>query len=82
MKKINSPISIKVKDKKVYYWCACGKSSQQPFCDGSHKNTNFNPIKFESLKNEEKHFCGCKETKNPPFCDGSHLKFNEGIKFN
>ena len=81
MKKINTPIAIKVKDNKVYFWCSCGKSAQQPFCDGSHKNTKFSPVKLESLKNEEIHFCGCKETNNPPFCDGSHLKFTEGIKF-
>jgi class 3 adenylate cyclase/CDGSH-type Zn-finger protein/nitrite reductase/ring-hydroxylating ferredoxin subunit len=81
MKKINNPIPIKVKSNKVYFWCACGKSDQQPFCDGSHKNTKFSPVKLESLKNEEIYFCGCKETKNPPFCDGSHLKFTESIKF-
>ena len=50
MKKINNPIPIKVKGNKVYFWCACGKSANQPFCDGSHKNTNFNPVKLESLK--------------------------------
>ena len=82
MKKINTPIAIKVKDNKVYFWCSCGKSAQQPFCDGSHKNTKFSPVKLESLKNEEIHFCGCKETNNPPFCDGSHLRINDGIKFN
>ena len=82
MKKINTPIAIKVKDNKVYFWCSCGKSAQQPFCDGSHKNTKFSPVKLESLKNEELHFCGCKETNNPPFCDGSHLRINDGIKFN
>ena len=53
MKKINNPIPIKVKGNKVYFWCACGKSSNQPFCDGSHKNTNFSPVKLESLKNEK-----------------------------
>ena len=82
MKKINNPIPIKVKGNKVYFWCACGKSANQPFCDGSHKNTNFSPVKLESLKNEKLLFCGCKKTKNPPFCDGSHLKFTESIKFN
>ena len=82
MKKINNPIPIKVKGNKVYFWCACGKSANQPFCDGSHKNTNFSPVKLESLKNEKLLFCGCKKTNNPPFCDGSHLKFTENIKFN
>ena len=82
MKKINNPIPIKVKSNNVYFWCACGKSANQPFCDGSHKNTNFRPVKLESLKNEKLLFCGCKKTKNPPFCDGSHLKFTKSIKFN
>jgi len=82
MKKINNPIPIIVKGNKVYFWCACGKSANQPFCDGSHKNTNFSPVKLESLKNEKLFFCGCKKTKNPPFCDGSHLKFTENIRFN
>ena len=82
MKKINNPIPIKVKSNNVYFWCACGKSANQPFCDGSHKNTKFSPVKLEPLKNEKLLFCGCKKTKNPPFCDASHLKFTENIKFN
>ena len=82
MKKINNPIQIKVEEDKTYYWCSCGKSTNQPFCDGSHKNTKFTPVKLESTKKEELYFCGCKETNNPPFCDGSHLRINDGIKFN
>jgi len=82
MKKINNPIQIKVEEDKTYFWCSCGKSTNQPFCDGSHKNTKFTPVKLESTKKEELYFCGCKETNNPPFCDGSHLKINDGIKFN
>ena len=81
MKKINNPLPITLKKNKEYFWCACGKSANQPFCDGSHKNTNFSPVKLESSKIEEVFFCGCKKTKNPPFCDGSHLKLTEGIKF-
>jgi len=58
MKKINNPIPIKVKGNKVYFWCACGKRVNQPFCDGSHKNTNFSPVKLECLKNEKlKKYC-------------------------
>ena len=82
MKKINNPLPITVKKNKVYFWCACGKSSNQPFCDGSHKNTKFSPVKLESSKLEEVLFCGCKNTKTPPFCDGSHLKLTSGMKFN
>ncbi len=82
MKKINNPLPITVKKNRVYFWCACGKSSNQPFCDGSHKNTKFSPVKLESSKLEEIFFCGCKNTKTPPFCDGSHLKLTSGMKFN
>ncbi|HAF88902.1 MAG TPA: hypothetical protein DCG23_03900 [Deltaproteobacteria bacterium] len=82
MKKINNPLPITVKKNRVYFWCACGKSSNQPFCDGSHKNTKFSPVKLESSKLEEVFFCGCKNTKTPPFCDGSHLKLTSGMKFN
>ena len=82
MKKINNPLPITVKKNKVYFWCACGKSSNQPFCDGSHKNTKFSPVKLESSKLEEVFFCCCKNTKTPPFCDGSHLKLTSGMKFN
>ena len=81
MKKINNPLPVTVKKNKVYFWCACGKSSNQPFCDGSHKNTNFSPVKLESSKTEDVFFCGCKNTNTPPFCDGSHLKLTKGIKF-
>ena len=57
---------------KTYAWCACGKSQQQPFCDGSHKGTVFSPViaKIEETKTVE--WCGCKHTKTAPFCDGSH----------
>ena len=57
-----------------YYWCACGLSKKQPFCDGSHKGTNFTPVKFILDKKETKYLCGCKATKTPPFCDGTHNK--------
>jgi len=73
MKKINNPIPIKVKGNKVYFWCACGKSANQPFCDGSHKNTNFSPIKLESLKNEEIYFWRKKFN--------SHYRFNSNGRF-
>jgi CDGSH-type Zn-finger protein len=57
---------------KAYWWCACGKSSNQPFCDGSHKGTAFTPTKFEAWENGTVAFCGCKGTGNTPRCDGSH----------
>ena len=55
-----------------YSWCACGLSQKQPFCDGSHKTTEFKPTKFTITQAEKKWLCGCKHTKNPPFCDGTH----------
>jgi len=57
-----------------YWWCACGKSKIQPLCDGSHKETEFEPVKFTITENKTVSLCGCKKTKNPPYCDGSHNK--------
>ncbi|MFQ3578444.1 MAG: CDGSH iron-sulfur domain-containing protein [Verrucomicrobiia bacterium] len=56
----------------TYWWCSCGESSTQPFCDGSHKGSGFSPLKV--VLNEQKRlaFCGCKHSANAPFCDGSH----------
>jgi CDGSH iron-sulfur domain-containing protein 3 len=56
----------------TYWWCACGRSKSQPFCDGSHKTTAFTPVKFEIAQHAQVALCGCKRTKNPPYCDGSH----------
>ena len=58
----------------TYWWCACGRSKSQPFCDGSHKTTAFTPVKFEVAQPAQVALCGCKRTKNPPYCDGSHNK--------
>lgn len=57
-----------------HYWCACGQSKKQPFCDGSHKGSAFAPVKFTLDKKETKYLCGCKATNSPPFCDGTHNK--------
>ena len=70
----NSPIPINVEKGKSYYWCACGKSSKQPFCDGSHKGTEFGPVVYKSEEIKKVFFCTCKQTNNQPFCDGSHNK--------
>jgi CDGSH-type Zn-finger protein len=58
----------------TYYWCSCGKSSNQPFCDGSHKGTEFVPEKVEITETKKVALCGCKHSKNGAFCDGSHAK--------
>ncbi|NOZ45228.1 MAG: CDGSH iron-sulfur domain-containing protein [Chlorobi bacterium] len=55
-----------------YWWCACGESANQPFCDGSHKTTSFKPVKVEISEAKKVALCGCKQTGNKPFCDGSH----------
>ena len=57
-----------------HFWCSCGLSKKQPFCDGSHKGSAFSPVKFTLDKPETKYLCGCKATANQPFCDGSHTK--------
>ncbi|QTN33371.1 CDGSH iron-sulfur domain-containing protein [Akkermansiaceae bacterium] len=56
----------------AYFWCACGKTSHTPFCDGSHKGSGIQPRKFEVAEKSALSLCQCKATKNPPFCDGSH----------
>ena len=66
------PYAINVKKGKKYAWCSCGLSQQQPFCNGSHKNTTFKPLVITAEKEKEIFFCGCKQTKTPPYCDGSH----------
>ena len=68
------PIAVEVISGKTYYWCACGLSQNQPFCDGSHKTTSISPVKFESDSDKTVYFCGCKKTGNAPLCDGSHNK--------
>ena len=58
----------------TYYWCSCGKSENQPYCDGSHKGTNFTPLKFEITEERRAALCNCKYTENAPFCDGKHTR--------
>ena len=70
----DSAIVVEVEKNKSYFWCSCGLSSKQPFCDGSHKNTEFNPVKFIADETKKMFFCTCKQTNNQPFCDGSHNK--------
>ena len=70
----DSAIVVEVEKNKSYFWCSCGLSSKQPFCDGSHKNTEFSPVKFIAAETKKMFFCTCKQTNNQPFCDGSHNK--------
>lgn len=57
-----------------YYWCSCGQSQKQPFCDGSHKGSDFTPMEFEMTEEKKVALCLCKHTQNLPFCDGAHAK--------
>jgi len=70
----DAPYGVNVEKGKDYYWCACGQSKSQPFCDGSHKGTNFSPVKYQAGESETVYFCGCKQTASQPLCDGSHAK--------
>lgn len=58
----------------TYWWCACGHSANQPFCDGSHKGTVFSPKQVIIGSPQNVWWCRCKQTDNPPFCDGTHKK--------
>ena len=58
----------------TYWWCSCGKSANQPFCDGSHKDTEHTPVEFEVMEKQSVSLCRCKATANPPYCDGTHNK--------
>ncbi len=55
-----------------YWWCACGQSKRQPFCDGSHKGSGIDPMKFTVTEAQRVWLCGCKRSAGKPFCDGSH----------
>jgi CDGSH iron-sulfur domain-containing protein 3 len=67
-----APYVVDVEEGKTYYWCSCGRSQKQPFCDGSHKETSMQPLAFTAEKTEKVYLCGCKQSTNAPFCDGKH----------
>lgn len=67
-----SPIEVALEADKTYYWCTCGLSSNQPFCDGAHKGSGKKSMPFTVDQMQNKFLCTCKNTKNPPYCDGSH----------
>jgi CDGSH-type Zn-finger protein len=67
-----APFPIDVEAGKAYLWCACGNSQRQPFCDGSHKGSEFSPVKWIAGEAGRKFFCGCKHSANKPLCDSTH----------
>ena len=67
-----APLAIDVEAGKTYFWCACGKSATQPFCDGSHQGSEFTPKAYTPAQSGKAFFCTCKRSKNAPLCDGSH----------
>lgn len=71
----NTPFPVTVEAGKAYWWCACGQSKNQPFCDGAHKAAGqFTPVKYTATENKTVYFCGCKGSGKAPLCDGTHNK--------
>ena len=69
-----APYKVDVEEGKNYFWCSCGKSAKQPFCDGSHQDTSFQPLRYTAEKTGTVYFCGCKASDRSPLCDGAHNK--------
>ena len=73
----SAPFTVEVEAGKDYWWCACGRSQSQPFCDGSHKDTEFSPVQYTATESTKVWFCGCKHTGKQPLCDGTHKELRE-----
>ncbi|HQH26788.1 MAG TPA: CDGSH iron-sulfur domain-containing protein [Oligoflexia bacterium] len=68
-----TPVSAEI-EPGTYYWCACGLSNFQPYCDGTHAGTDYLPVRFSVEEKKRISLCTCKRTANPPYCDGTHKK--------
>ena len=67
-----APAKVSLEAGKDYWWCSCGHSKNQPFCDGSHKGTGLTPMKYTAEKSGDHWLCQCKYSSKKPLCDGSH----------
>ncbi|MEH7827365.1 CDGSH iron-sulfur domain-containing protein [Gemmobacter denitrificans] len=67
-----APFKVELEEGKTYFWCSCGRSQKQPYCDGSHKGTSLSPVKFVAEATKTAFLCGCKHSAKSPFCDGAH----------
>lgn len=66
------PYQVQLEEGKAYFWCTCGLSAKQPFCDGAHKPTTLKPQRFVAATTGTFNLCGCKSSDDKPFCDGAH----------
>ena len=73
----DTPFGVEVEEGKAYFWCACGLSTSQPFCDGSHQGSEFVPQAFVCAESKDYYLCQCKKSANKPYCDGSHKAFSD-----
>jgi CDGSH iron-sulfur domain-containing protein 3 len=69
-----APMGVDVEAGRTYWWCRCGRSARQPFCDGSHKGSDIAPLKYDAAQDGKVWFCCCKQTASEPLCDGSHKR--------
>ncbi|GGO77034.1 hypothetical protein GCM10011348_05680 [Marinobacterium nitratireducens] len=70
----NRPARVELREGQTYTWCACGRSANQPWCDGSHQGTGIDPVVFVAERDDTVFLCLCKSTGSPPLCDGTHNK--------
>lgn len=76
---IDYPFRTSLEAGKRIYWCSCGLSEKQPYCDGSHKGTSFKPLAHTEAQGMTLALCGCKRTQRPPYCDGSHVDYRQEL---
>ena len=74
----NQPAQVSLEKGKTYFFCVCGRSTKQPYCDGSHRGTEYRPMPFEAKETGDAWLCQCKHSSGLPFCDGTHQQFDGG----